>query len=366
MKSLAYSFNTDLLLNEADRIEAARRYPLVAFALNHEQLRQTFLPIDQRANISKRRSRRWGVIAVFLAVIALTLAGAEVLYHDWDKSIVRLFALIGAVGGIASVVIGFFGIMFREKKQRWLADRLTTERLRQFHFQYLTAHADEIVKAAESVQAQEEYQRARDASFAQFSTELLNSAPERLRHIAHAEEIDDGLLFSPERTPGTDSSEALSQLFEAYKELRISRQISYSDLILTEKGGDWKYSPMKQARLFSRMALFCVMGILVLHGLVLIGAIGEIYWMKGKLVHVGAIVLAVIALGARTLEEGFQPETEIERMRQYRVSLKRIARRFDEATHSDEKTKAMTDLEKLSYEEMVLFLKTNYEAEFVM
>jgi len=31
-----------------------------------------------------------------------------------------------------------------------------------------------------------------------------------------------------------------------------------------------------------------------------------------------------------------------------------------------EKLEAMEDLEKLAYEEMVLFLKSNYEAKFVM
>ena len=75
---------------------------------------------------------------------------------------------------------------------------------------------------------------------------------------------------------------------------------------------------------------------------------------------------AIIALAARTIEEGFQPETEVERLRQYRLSLRRIYERFSGADDPEEKLEAMTDLEKLAFEEMILFLRGNYEAQYVM
>ena len=148
--------------------------------------------------------------------------------------------------------------------------------------------------------------------------------------------------------------------------MRFDRQISYCNLILRERKGFWKHAPVRQAQILGGIALAAVFGILVLHGLVFAGAVANIAWMKGPLVHVFAIWAAIIALAARTFEEGFQPEREIERMRQYRLSLQRIYARFEAGETPHEKLAAMRDLEKLTYQEMVLFLKSNYEAQFVM
>ena len=145
---MSYVFNTDILLNEADREEARREFPHVYFALDNASLRETFAPFDARANLSKTRSRRWGVVAVLLATAALLLAGGEMLYHHLPKYQLRLLAGIGGVAGIVSVVIGVFGIMYRKRKMRWLADRLATERLRQFHFQTFVAGAADILRGA--------------------------------------------------------------------------------------------------------------------------------------------------------------------------------------------------------------------------
>ena len=142
---MAYLFNTDLLLGEADRDGASKEFPQMGFALNNKQLRETFRPYDDRANIAKTRSRRWGVFAVLLATGALLLAGSEMLYHDLPKIYVRIIAGIGGIAGIVSVAIGVFGIMYRDKKIRWLADRLATERIRQFHFQTYVYGAEEIL-----------------------------------------------------------------------------------------------------------------------------------------------------------------------------------------------------------------------------
>lgn len=53
-------------------------------------------------------------------------------------------------------------------------------------------------------------------------------------------------------------------------------------------------------------------------------------------------------------------------MRRYRVELRRVNARFREATTPQEKLAAMRDLEKVAYQEMTLFLKSSYEAQFVM
>ena len=363
---MAYNFNNDLLLGEADQKLAKEQFPNVFFALNFPGLRSLFAPIDTRANLSKTRSRRWGVTAVLLATLALMLAAAEVLLHHYPKELVKTIAGVGAIAGIASVLIGFFGIMFHERKQRWLADRLATERIRQFHFQTYIAYADRIVAGASDESAARAYLNERNQAMAKFNADVIEKVDETLHHLVEAEDPGYGALYpdkSPELTPG---AKHIEQYFRAYAILRFDRQIGYCDLILRDSGAIWKYAPVQQARILGAIALVCVFGILLLHGLVLLGVGADVAWMKGQVIHVAAVWAAIIALAARTLEEGFQPETEIERMRQYRLSLKRIYARFNAATSPEEKLAAMRDLETLSYEEMVLFLRTNYEARFVM
>lgn len=363
---MTYAFNTDLLLNEPDRAEARGAFPDIFFALDNPAVRETFSPYDDRANISKARSRRWGVFAVFLATAALMLAGGEMLYHDLPKYQVRIIAAIGGVAGIVSVIIGVFGIMFRARKMRWLADRLATERIRQFHFQSYVMSAGDILRGAKDPGAADKFIQNRALKFQTFKDDVLTKIEEALHEIVHAEDCGEGVIISEAAHDVALNDPHLEQYFNAYRILRFDRQISYCNLVLRDKHGFWKHAPVRQAQILGTLALVCVLGILILHGLVFFGAVANIAWMKGPLIHVFAIWAAIIALTARTFEEGFQPEREIERMRQYRLSLRRIFDRFQAAQTPEIKIAAMQDLEKLTYEEMILFLKGNYEAQFVM
>jgi len=306
------------------------------------------------------------VIAVLLATGALMLAGGEMLFHGLPKGQIRTLAALGGVAGIASVLIGVFGIMFRERKMRWLADRLATERIRQFHFQSFVFGATDILKGARDDAAAEAFVKKRSEDFSKFEADLLSNVDGKLKEMVHHDHDEEGLIFADEPLSAPDADPHLDEYLRAYVLLRFNRQISYCDLILREGDGFWKHAPSQQAKILGGVALACVFGILFLHGLVFFGAIANIAWMKGPLVHVFAIWAAIVALSARTFEEGFQPEREIERMRQYRLALRRIYARFQKAATTDAKLAAMIDLEKLSYEEMVLFLKGNYEAEFIM
>ena len=53
-------------------------------------------------------------------------------------------------------------------------------------------------------------------------------------------------------------------------------------------------------------------------------------------------------------------------MRQYRIALNRSHARYRAAKSPREKIEPMIDLENAAFEEMLPFLKTNYEATFVM
>jgi hypothetical protein len=53
-------------------------------------------------------------------------------------------------------------------------------------------------------------------------------------------------------------------------------------------------------------------------------------------------------------------------MRHYRQSITRVYSKFKSAKLAEDKLDAMREMEKIAYDEMVTFLKSHNEAEFVM
>ncbi|MEL7487473.1 MAG: hypothetical protein AAGJ87_09700 [Pseudomonadota bacterium] len=365
---MGHTFNSDIFLTDAAQEAARKAYPDLYFALDNETLRETFAPVDARANAFKRRARFWGVIAVLLAIVALVLAGGEMLYHD-NKILARLIGGFGAVAGIVSVWIGVFGLMYKDRKVQWLSDRLITERLRQFQFQSYVARAPEIVAAMKEGPdgaSRRAFDEWRAGAFDAFRTALMPNAEETLSHLVHADDPGEGVIIEDLGGEIDPEDPDFKRYLQAYAELRFDHQISYCDWVLREQKKIWPPTMKQQLHFLHTVAMGCVFGILILHAMVFIGAIAGISELKSPMVHVLAIWAAIVALGARTFEEGLQPEREIARMQQYRLSLNRIYRDFNAAKSVRAKIAAMRDLETLTYDEMVLFLRGNYEAKFVM
>jgi hypothetical protein len=68
----------------------------------------------------------------------------------------------------------------------------------------------------------------------------------------------------------------------------------------------------------------------------------------------------------RALEEGLQPQREIERCESYRASCIQKREQFDAARTAAEKYAVMLAVERASYDEMRLFLKNNASAKFLV
>ena len=362
---LAHHFNDDLLLNEEDHAAAKKEYPAIFFALDNPPLRDVFKPIDERANASKGNSKLWGVVAVYLATAALLVAGAEPLYRGLPSFDVRIIAGLGGLAAIASLLMGVFGATNRERKTRWLADRLATERLRQFHFQYYIMNAQRILDGANDLGAAQDYLKRRREAVERYAADALVNVDEELHTIVHDEDCGEGLFEEGKPPPIRPGGEA-ADYFNAYARLRFEPQLNYCNHVLRESKGLFKQSAARRAHILSLVTFAGVLGLLAMHMLVFVGVLADVEWIKSPIVHVAAMSSAIIALSARTFDEGFQPNREIERMRHYRVQLRRIHSRFRNADDPNDKIAAMLEFEKLAYQEIVLFLKSNYEAQFVL
>jgi hypothetical protein len=363
---MAQQFNSDLLAGEADTEIARKAFPRIVFALDHPALRDVFAEHDDRASLSKRRSRNWGIFAVFLATLALLLAANSSHYADQDKIVVRTIGAIGALAGISSVVIAVLGVMYRKRKVRWLTDRLATERLRQFHFQHYIAKADVILAAAGDAAKTEDFLKKRDGDLEKLKADLLIRLEPEFHALVESDDMSEGLFFSASPSDVAGDPALLAEYFGAYETLRFRRQLDYCNLLLSEQRSILKNAPARQAKFFAAAAMLLIMSILALDAMMFIGSLGDLDWIRNPWFQSAGISAAFIALAVRTLGEGFQVEGEVARMRHYRQSIARIYERFRNADAPREKLAAMIELEKTAYDEMVTFLKSHNEAEFVM
>lgn len=363
---MAYAFNNDIFLTETDRENARRAFPNVAYALDNPAMRAIFVVHDKRANAAKSRARRWGVIAVSLATMALMIAASSSLYANLGHELQRGISVVGALFGIGSVTIGYFGVMFRGRKLRWLTDRLATERMRQFHFQHFAAHGGAILKGAKDEAARQAYIDLRDRDFERFKVDFLARLEDEFHNIVENEDPGGGLLFDFHGDLPDAHDPHLEEYHRAYEHLRFQRQIDYCNLILSSSRSVWKHAPVRQAKFFSAVGLTCLVTVLGLDTLVFAGSILDLEILAAPIFSVGGVLIAFFALGARTVEDGLMPGVEVERMRQYRIALTRSHARFKDGKTPDEKIEPMIDLENAAYEEMLPFLKTNFEAKFVM
>jgi hypothetical protein len=362
MADTDYPFNDELLLAESDRVAAKRLYSKVYPALDHEELRKVFKQIDVEANAAKRRSRKWGFIAVALVTVALLSASAEYFYRGtgWLETAI---GVASALSGVAGALIGLFGVLFAGTKQDWLEGRFQTERLRQFHFQSLIVLAPQIDKAVQTGDWTE-FEDARSRYFEKFKIDVLARKATLLSGVVSDTEQDGWLMPVP--APIDAPLQDPGEFFAAYRHLRIQRQIDFTVYKLQARGRLPSPFPKDQAALLGGAALVCVLGLVLLHLGIAVGVVASTQDTWEPFAHTAAIWFAIAALAIRTLEEGMRPGLEVERYRAYQSGLRNICRRFESAPTTRVKMIIMTELETLTFDEMVNFLKANHEARFVM
>lgn len=121
---------------------------------------------------------------------------------------------------------------------------------------------------------------------------------------------------------------------------------------------------------FSITTLVCILAIFVIHLWIAISLSlegqAEHAGMFGFDTHVWVIWIAIVVLGIRALQEGLQPERELERYRHYRAGVHALRDRFEAAISAAEKLEIRRDMERLTFDEFRNFLRSNHEARFVL
>lgn len=358
-------FNDDLLLAEEDRKLAADRFPELIDVLDFPELREMFLSYDLSANRAKNHGRRTGFIAILLAVLALLGASTASSYETAQDMWPRVLAGVSAVLGVAGVLIGSTGTLNRESKHRWLCNRLMTERLRQFQFQVLVYRLPEILAASDGM-GRQRFIDARRSWFAEFRMAHEGHLPARLKVVLDDDAEDDFLLHH-DLASWHPADGSLSRVFSAYRLLRFDHQLQYANYKLRVDESIFSNSSARQFEILRDVSLLFIFIVFAGHLAIAISlAPGWSALASNSYVHLGIIWLVIGLLAIRTVEEGLQPAREVERYTRYRSSLMSLLARYDRAADAEEKIRIMQETERVAYQEMRGFLKTNQEARYVL
>lgn len=356
-------FDTDLLVNKGDLDRARRAFPHVAHVLDDKALRKTFCRFDRPANAAKKKGRAAGLLAIALGVVALAIAAAL------KTSTERGWGIIAALCGLLSIAIGLFGVLYAGAKRRWLCNRVMTERLRQFHFQAFVCRWREIAASLVGPEAAQAYRDERKVWLERFMLPYPGELDSELTDVIDDDSAEKCWLHPPPRPPApSENTAGLGELFDAYRDLRILHQLHYADHKLRSDQKLFSWPPRLQEFVFSYAILICILAIFLIHlwiaGLIVLQK--PIPEFGGISVHVVVIWVAIAALSARALQEGLQPEREIERYRHYRAEVRAVRDRFDAAMGVAEKFEIMQEMERLSFDEFRNFLISSNEARFII
>ena len=355
-----FRYNVDLLTDPMDREAFALRFPQFAFAFDDPDLRALFEPIDREAAKAKRTSRTLGGAALGLVTAALLAGALAQVFHG--EPWFRLVAIAAAVVGVTGLIIGWAGVMTAHSRDEWLRRRFVCERIRQLHFQTLAGWAPQIIEAAKAGDASS-FLSARRLRTEKFRSQTINSSAVILADLLASRSDDATWLVAVDERPLAD--DALSATyFEALRELRLQHQHDFVGYQLLAYWTLRPKSPLQMARLLSGIGAFCALLLLNLGvvGLVLDAATGRL----AQFTHAGMVGLAIIALAARTLEEGLQVHSEVNRYRTYDAVLRRMLQRYRLAGSNDERRAVLVELEEFSFDEMIGQLKSHRDARFLM
>ncbi len=413
------TLNDDLLLYAESQAWAQNRHPHVYPLLVDEELLGQFAERDGLATRNKRVSRAVGFWAVIMALLSLFTTAAEPLWghttSPWHLPRVwsTTLGLIGALLGVASVLIAFCGVIHGARKTDWLRDRLITERLRQFHFQTFVFHLDKILDYVTASRNG----APTDAAFHAFQEEHHACWDDLERTISEWNEKSTADLtrlfesltnFNSYRGPTTwlhgdvnnqrkptlpesarlAATEDLNCVFSAYLDLRIQKQINHVEYTLRHRNHpgpsvdartrmplrEWfpgRTLPIRQWHDMLRQFWQAnIILLLSLHAFMI--ATVFVPSLPGpeensSLLHVSALCLALVAVAARSLKEGFAITGDIERYEAYLADCCELRRQFTaENTSIDERFAIMVQMEQLAFEEMRDFIRSHLEATFVM
>lgn len=340
----------------------AARDPRIRFAFEHPDLLRKFEIADKKAMAAKRASRRIGFLSVMLVLIALLIASAAPLLKGLNHDQHVLLGYISAGLGIIGAVLGLSGLRKTAARRKWLHFRLQTESMRLFHFHMMASRLPEIVMVDQS--GRDSYLESRRTAFERLNAKVLERADEELSRIQSQHDLSDfdvGVEEAP--VNGKEDPQAIDAALTAWRRLRLDWQLGYCEAKLSHHGSGGRLSALQTEHLFSWIAWTAIAIVIGLH--LTQFAAGPLH-LPLALMEVMVIWTALIALAARALEDGLQPQRDVERYEQYRANIIVARERLDGAGDFVTQLEVIRSFERVSLEEMRVFLRTHAKSKFLL
>lgn len=354
--------NDDLLFTKAQRDLVDTEFPGAALVFDFPELRARFEQIDGVATSYRRQRHRSGITAVMFAAFGAFLSALlpviELLGGDFPRSIFAVSAAVSLVGLVWALHLAYVD----PRKDGWLENRLRSERLRQFFFQFLLSNPELGARAMHDAASLKRWKHDRAVAFRHFEAWLAKPASSELTTV-----IDDvnqrrnwfaeSWKHPPRLTGDVDLTDYLTLL----RRLRIDVQLAY----VREKLAPGMSSPETKWAIASSVSwIFALTA-------VLLTSVSAILLFRGMAMDAPAfvIVASMVALCGvasalvRVIAEGLQLRTDRDRYRWYREAVEEV----DASFHNPDphaRLAALRELEELSYREMREFLKTHGESRF--
>ena len=270
-------------------------------------------------------------------------------------------------------VVGMIGrsqVLTGGEKRRWLFNRYWTERIRQFHFQWILNTLPKAAAALYDDRALAEWKASRDAAFEDFRHDTkrdLVTAFDRLNDDRAEQSVwIDPAWARPAET--IEDRPEIGELLAGLRALRLGVQERYT----SRKLHSGVFSP--KTRLGWLLGASNTLTVLIMLLTIAMGAahafgfaysdrkIPTWFLLLGGLS--GTLTAAVISI--RVVNDGLLLRTETERYEWYLASVRSIAERFDAAADMATKVRLLHEMERLAYQEMRRFLLAFQAAKFVM
>jgi hypothetical protein len=362
-------FNDDLLMNPGDARHAKDQFAEIYHLLDHEELRHVFTGFESQANKARFWVRILGLVAVLCTTVALLSAATESLWRDYPFG--DVLAIVFEFCGLGAALVAGGSLWLGPWRQNWLEARFMTERIRQWHFQSLIRRGSEIeASLASTPTAIHEFRAQRKKWFDAFIHEHEGHVNSKMDSLASDPDFANDWLHRP-ATPFEKNSRAARLIFEAYRQLRFDHQYDYGTHKLSEARdlAFWqflKWPLLRQESAFSSATSFCFVGALLLS----ISIIGNRFFhfqpALDPYIGSGALIVAILGIAFRTVQDGLGVSADIERYRDYRGKIRRFILSFDETTDEHRRLRLMEEMELAVVDELRGFLRTHRAASFIL
>jgi hypothetical protein len=351
-------------LDVRGEIPAGRRAG-IRFAFEFPELVAAFDRVDAVANRYKSRSRWMGMTAILLVLIAFLLSAADPLLKSLGKEFAHAASYVAGALGTVGTGMGLMALLPNSDRRRWLHSRLKSETLRLFHFGFMASRFPELAAGAKDEAVRARYLADRKAALERLLQDMDAISQQQALDLIRSM---DGVAYPSARTEevaveGEAIEPDAADAFAAWRDLRLVQQLNYCDAKLEPGKKSGALNPLRQVQLFAWAGWVCIAAVVSLH----IMHLAESWLHMPKTwLHVGVMWAALTTLGLRALEGGLQSDREVERYEQYRANVVVAMERFDAAESLSTKVETMRAFERMSLEEMRVFLRTHARSNFLL